>query len=351
MKKSNYLLIAAKFVRKKYPFQVTHFVTAKCNARCKHCFYWPELNQKKNELTLEEIKKITKTMPRFPALIFSGGEPFLRNDLADIAKAYYDNNKIGRLSIPTNGSLPDKTYHTVKKILDSCPNHILTVGISLDGLGEDHDKSRGVPGIFNKLEKTYAKLYELKQKYKNFNVNFLTTVTKLNQNKLTEINDYGKKHNADVTMIMIRGNPKEPAVKEIDLKNYEAIYELQNDKFKDPNAFSHTKLKLRIRKRIHEMEHEFISKTNSESRYFIPCYAGKLDAVFSEAGDVYSCELLKMKLGNIRDYNYDFKKLWNCQEAEKIRKFINDTKCFCTHECVVRTNILFNPKIMLKRKL
>jgi molybdenum cofactor biosynthesis enzyme MoaA len=103
------------------PVQLIHFVTSKCNFACKHCFYWQELNQKKNELTLEEIKKMSPSIGPIFFLLIGGGEPFIRQDLPEIIKTYYENNGIQNLSIPTNGSLIKKTVGDCEKILAECP--------------------------------------------------------------------------------------------------------------------------------------------------------------------------------------------------------------------------------------
>jgi iron-sulfur cluster protein len=64
-------------------------------------------------------------------------------------------------------------------------------------------------------------------------------------------------------------------------------------------------------------------------------------------GDVYPCELLiDRKLGNVREANYDFKSIWFSKEAEASRRFIRESKCFCTYECFLTINILFNPTMM-----
>ena len=64
-------------------------------------------------------------------------------------------------------------------------------------------------------------------------------------------------------------------------------------------------------------------------------------------GDIYPCELLiDRKLGNVREADYDFKKIWFGEEADEARKFIRETKCFCTYECFLTINILFNPRMM-----
>src|SRR5690348_13761322 len=62
---------------------VIFFVTSVCNAKCRTCFYWEELNQR-GDLTWGEIQKLSRTMPPFTDLWLSGGEPMLRRELADI---------------------------------------------------------------------------------------------------------------------------------------------------------------------------------------------------------------------------------------------------------------------------
>ena len=91
-------------------------------------------------------------------------------------------------------------------------------------------------------------------------------------------------------------------------------------------------------------------KIYEEKRYVTACYAGNLSGVMYPEGDVYPCEILseEHKIGNIRDFNLDFKKLWLSHKARKEVKFIRNTKCYCTHECFNIVNILFNPKFYPK---
>src|SRR5688500_19366188 len=66
------------------PVQLTFFVTSRCNAKCSHCFYGEQLNQPaERELTLPEIARVARGLPRMLWVAFGGGEPFLRRDLAE----------------------------------------------------------------------------------------------------------------------------------------------------------------------------------------------------------------------------------------------------------------------------
>jgi radical SAM protein with 4Fe4S-binding SPASM domain len=85
-----------------------------------------------------------------------------------------------------------------------------------------------------------------------------------------------------------------------------------------------------------------------EKKFQIPCYAGNLTGIIRSNGDVYPCEILDNKIGNLRENNYDLRKIWQSDAANKIRNKIREEKCFCTHECFITNNILFNPKMLPK---
>jgi hypothetical protein len=90
-----------------------------------------------------------------------------------------------------------------------------------------------------------------------------------------------------------------------------------------------------------------IAKTVRERRYQIPCYAGTLGGAMFSEGQVLPCELhIDKEIGNVRNFDYDFKKLWYSPKADEIRQYIRETKCFCTYECFLTVNILFNPLVL-----
>ena len=72
------------------PISLVHFVTNRCNARCSFCFIdFDDPKTFKGELTIQEIDKLTKTLGSSLLNVnLTGGEPFARKDLNDIAKPY-----------------------------------------------------------------------------------------------------------------------------------------------------------------------------------------------------------------------------------------------------------------------
>jgi MoaA/NifB/PqqE/SkfB family radical SAM enzyme len=103
-------------------------------------------------------------MGHFTYLLIGGGEPFLRDDLAEIVRIFYRNNRVLNVAISTNGSLPQVAVKTVREILKGLANN-LTVNVSFDAIADAHDEIRQSPGIFNKAVETYVRLKELKSEY------------------------------------------------------------------------------------------------------------------------------------------------------------------------------------------
>ena len=161
--------------------QWTHFVTSTCNARCKHCFY--PINQHKNELTLDEITRLTKTMPPIRLLLISGGEPFLRRDLPDVMRVYFENCGFLSASIPTNGFNAKVIAQSVEKICSISPDLHLGVAVSIDGFAEFHDTMRAVPGIYGKALETLEAMVELSRRFPNLTASVNTVFMRDNQRR------------------------------------------------------------------------------------------------------------------------------------------------------------------------
>ncbi len=81
------------------------FITSKCDATCRHCFFHKSTNKPMNELTVDEIEKISSNMDDFLQLTLTGGDAALREDLPDIAEIFARNNKVLNITIGTNGFL------------------------------------------------------------------------------------------------------------------------------------------------------------------------------------------------------------------------------------------------------
>jgi MoaA/NifB/PqqE/SkfB family radical SAM enzyme len=80
----------------------------------------------------------------------------------------------------------------------------------------------------------------------------------------------------------------------------------------------------------------------------IPCFAGILSAQVSPNGDVWPCCIRGDSMGNLRENNYDFKKVWISDQAKRIRKSIKAKECHCPLANASYTNMLASPKTVYK---
>ena len=167
------------------------FVTSVCNAKCRTCFYWEELNQR-GDLTWDEIQKLSATMPGFTDLWLSGGEPMLRRELTQIIHLFYGANGVRWVNLPTNGLLPERTAAWVERIVVENPELRLDLNVALDGLHEMQDSIRAVPGNFEKTLETLKAVQPCRQKHNRFRLNVNTVICRENFDHVLEIADFVK---------------------------------------------------------------------------------------------------------------------------------------------------------------
>ncbi|MBI5031812.1 MAG: radical SAM protein [Chloroflexi bacterium] len=355
----NYMKFAPRILYKKgaSPLYFVLFITKNCNARCGHCLLGSH-ERHTGELTIDEIEKVSRSMDDMIFFTPTGGEPFLRKDLPEIVKIFHKNNHAPNVGIPTNGSLTSRVVDGTREMLDSCPDMDLHIDISIDGVGEDHDKFRGFKGLFDRAIRTYRELRVLEKHYHNFSACIQIAVSQYNHDRLDEIYDYLKTYVGVNTVftLLLRGGPKDPAAKftppidpkanQFDIDNYMNFHYRLEEENKKRELSGYYKLPFGDfinAKRI--IRPKLITQMVKERRFVIPCNAGTLGGNMFANGDVLACEQMgeEQVLGNVRDFDYDFKKIWRSQKADEVREWISKTKCYCTYECFMTVNILFNP--------
>lgn len=335
---------------KRRPIQLTFFVTRRCNARCPFCFY---LNgddrgmHRGQELTLEEIRRISRSFGSLLWLAFSGGEPYVRRDLADIARVFYEQNRPAMMLLPTNGLLPNLIRDRTEEILARCPRSTVVVKLSLDGLDGDHDALRGTPGGFERVMRSHHLLAPLLNRYPNFELGINTVMLSDNQDKMDRIIDFvrGLPGIRTHTISLVRGNVAEPRYTEVNASSYHQAIERLERELKEPGASRYRFRGGRLKAAQDILQRRLIHRTRVQQRRQIPCYAGRLNLVLTENGEVYPCEIRSASLGNVRECDYDVNRLLRGAAARSVLDSIHRGECHCTHECYFITNILFNPRL------
>jgi MoaA/NifB/PqqE/SkfB family radical SAM enzyme len=104
------------------------------------CDIWSRPDR--HELPPEFYRRLPKSLTN---VNISGGEPFMRDDLPEIVGVLRDHLKEPRFVFSTNGMLTDKI---VRQAVEMSP---VAVRISVDGIGEVHDRIRNVKGCFDRI--------------------------------------------------------------------------------------------------------------------------------------------------------------------------------------------------------
>jgi MoaA/NifB/PqqE/SkfB family radical SAM enzyme len=335
--------LAWKTVAPRSPEQVTFFVTARCNFRCAMCFY--SGRPVGVELSLDEYRAIARGMPPFHWMMISGGEPFLREDLPEICRAFVEQNRVRKINLPTNAFYTDRIVPAVEEILKLRRDCFLNLGISLHAVGSAHDRITGIPGSFERAMETHRALLPLRRRFRNLGLSVVMVNSAYTERGLRDLikHVFEKMDADDICIALTRGTPRCAGTLAFSPEQYAANCDyLHRCIARRPGYYFDMPLKgLFIAKDI--MLREIISRTLETGAYQIPCLAGKISAVIDERGNLYACELRGESFGNLRDVGYQFSALWRGEVRRRIVEDIAGRKCFCTHECALTTSILFNP--------
>jgi len=124
------------------------------------CDIWQK--SERDEMTPEQIDALFGQLRRLHAVRITGGEPFLRSDLAQIVDIIQRKTHPGIVHITTNGLLTERILEFMKSI--SNPRNI-HLKISIDAVGEKHDDIRGVQGAYQRAMDTLSGLARIRGSY------------------------------------------------------------------------------------------------------------------------------------------------------------------------------------------
>lgn len=348
-KKANLLKVLENvYVSKREPISLIHFITNRCNARCSFCFIdFDDPNTFKGELSLDEIDKLTKSFGSSLLNVnFTGGEPFARKDIIEIAKLYIKNSTIQSIYITTNASLPDRIENFVKEITTFEKNIELGIQISIDDFPEEHNKVRKIKNLFDSCVDTYFRL----KKYGDMvNPSVSITVTHENCENIKNIFDHlfnkCKIDSIKCTIVRDEGvykTPEEKRKKIFDAYNW--LTETLKEKIQDKKVLNYNKsIQGKLHKKKDIISWDMVKEMYLKPKYISPCHAASLFGIITADGKVYPCEILEDKLlGDLREHRMSFMNIWKSKKTKETKDFILKSKCNCTYECALTYNILGN---------
>jgi MoaA/NifB/PqqE/SkfB family radical SAM enzyme len=338
------------------PALLNILVTSVCDMRCTHCFFTEQLDdapRKKLQMTTREIEKISETLGgNLGVLILAGGEPFTRMDLPEIARAFYTNNHLESIYITSNGQIHKRIFPDVTRILQECPRLNVTMALGIDGLKEQHDKIRQKPGSWDIVIDTARRLQSMKREYPRLDVQTCTCFMNSNQDTIFEWYDFLKfQLKPDkVNFNYIRPPAADCKELEIDGTRYARLAAKIDEDSRRGSIKNHYAGGIGFFKAALDVYmHGLIARTQEKQQAQLTCYAGTAGGVIYDEGTVSSCENLE-PVGNLRDFDWNFRKLWFSPAMQARRKQAADG-CFCTHESnCYYPSLPFNPKHLIQIK-
>lgn len=330
------------------PVQLIHYITARCNLRCEHCFYKETLDAPDpGERPLAEIDRISRQAG--PVLWYSlaGGEPFVRKDLAELVALIQKNARPKVFSFPTNGWYTENTFRTCLRILQGLDRGNLMLFFSLDGPEKIHDQIRG-PRSFAKVRETFQKLRSLQSIYPRLYLNIITTVTPQNHREAPDfirelVRDF-QPNSISINLFRYHSLDHPPVPDEV-IEGYRKTVAAYEELLRRGALRHFGFLGARFLRAKEILQKQLIYRVAKHDEFVTPCVAGTLSYVIMEDGRLKACEILEDAIGTTASNGTpgsNFRSLVQSPQARNLRSWIRDTRCRCTYECAQSTNTLFS---------
>jgi len=300
------------------------------------CSIWKMVPE--NELSLEEIQKVFADpyLKKLRWLNLTGGEPFMRQNFAEIIKAAADNlPNLEIIAIPSNGFMPDRVEKITRQMLEYLKgkNILLNVNISIDGIGEKHEEIRRIPGGYEKVLESLRRLQALGKENPQLESGVEAIITALNVQEMPKIYE-GLKDKTDHVNLT-------PAIIS---SYYLGNEQMASDvKLKGPDI----EQMLGFLKEMEEKEPAYAYYFNNVRSIYMhghrtfPCLMGWKSMYMNASGDVFPCHLLgpDWKMGNVREGSMS--DIWTGPRAKEVRHRLKDEQfcAVCTNNCDLLNNL------------
>ncbi len=294
--------------------------TYRCNAKCHMCNTWQFPSTPEQEMDPSYYEKF----PELEFLNITGGEPFLREELADIVTIV--KKKAKRICISTNGFYTEKIVALAEKF-----NGELGFRISLEGLPAANDELRGIEGGFDHGLRTLLQLKKMGLK----DIGFGITISDRNSADILELYELAKHLEVEFATAVVH--------------NAYYFHKMDNEITKKEEVSEN------VRKLIRELfkskkpknwfrayfNHGIINYVHGGER-LLPCCMGEDIFLCEPWGDIKPCNVVDESMGNIKEQT--FEEIRTSPRAAEVRKMARN----CGKNCWMIGSV--SPEIK-KRKL
>ena len=190
------------------PTVLIYNCTFVCDARCEMCHNWKH-GDRKSDMSLEELDQ-AMAHPFWGAvenLNISGGEPTTRNDLPEMVELFHKRlPRLRKLGINTTGLTPHRAIPMLTRIVEflAARDILVSIRVSLDGIGDIHDQVRHVKNGFDKALKTIEALQALAERTPSFQFGLAATIFATNLEDAENLLAWARTRHLDIVFNMLR---------------------------------------------------------------------------------------------------------------------------------------------------
>lgn len=285
------------------PTDASIITTYRCCMKCKMCNIWKYPTDIDRELKPEDLEKL----PQLKFINITGGEPFVRRDLADLIEVAF--RKAPRVVISTAGY----QVNEILTLAERFPK--IGIRVSIEGLSTINDYLRGRDSGFDRGLRTLTGLRRMGIK----DIGFGITVSNNNSSDMLELYELSKNLGMEFATASYHNSyyfHKENNHITNQDEVTENFYELIDRLLKENKPKSWFRA---------FFNHGLINYIKGNRR-FLPCEAGTVNFFIEPYGDVFPCNGLEDKywkesMGNIRDVD-TFEEIWYSQQANRVRSLV-----------------------------
>lgn len=328
--------ILAHRLGSKRPFKITWALTDRCDCRCRGCLIWQK--PKGREPTPDEIGRVLADTPSLRWVNLTGGEPFLRDDLPQIARAIRDARPdVALVDLPTTGQRTERIVADVEAMVAvGLPR--LYVTVSLEGPPALHDAARGREGAFVRMVETYAALRAVD----GVRVYLGLTLTAENADRVEDALEAVRAH--------LPPGAGDVGWRDLHLNVFTTsghYYANEGADVRAPAALGRAVTKARRARegsleptdRIESTYLRLLPKYLKTGRSPLPCKSLRASVFVAANGDLYPCTVWDRPLGNV--YETPLPELLATAHAERTRKEIARDRCpGCWSPCEANPTIV-----------
>lgn len=300
-----------------YPTDAIVAVTYRCDARCQMCNIWQLKPQE--FLSVDDYARLPDSLRDINV---SGGEAFLRRDIVDIVRAIHAAAPRARIVISTNGFRTKAILDAMEALRRDIPD--IGIGVSLDGIGETHNRIRGIPDAW---QRATATLHGLRERgFTNVRIGF--TAMNDNVHEMRAVYDYACELGVQFTTTVAQNSEIYFSTAANESVRSDALYDALGYVMRRELLSYHPKRWLRA-----WFERGTLT-FNREGRRPLACRAGYEFFYLAPEGIVYPCLTIPSPMGELRGHS--FREVWESERADRVRAEIAGCEA-CWMICTARS--------------